>query len=414
MSYWALKGISWLACLMSEAQTRWLARVLSFLPFYVFRYRRQVVSENLRLAFPEKSSREVLSIARQVYTHLTLTTLEFFRLPVYQRRGFDNVELLGMEHVTRAFEEGKGAMGITAHLGSFELCIAATQRAVPKIHVIVKSFPRGVERFVSELRLGAGLEILPDRNSLRTAKKALNDNAPVLLVIDQYALPRIGVTVDFFGQPASTMYAAALLAWRTQAAVLPAFAYRKADGTHVMEVEPPIAFEKQATREETLQHMTQLYTRAVEAAIRKYPEQWLWTHRRWKGFSSRSRKLESQLLRLGTEYRFFESYVVTVSIHGHAKVTPLFDARHTDMSSVGFFADEGIRASRPSLFDRLGQEECFVEFWKPKSSGDFHSGRYPELERGSPKLSRFLIRRANKTVNFEKPFTGVGRSKRVE
>ena len=112
--------------------------------------------------------------------------------------------------------------------------------------------------------------------------QALRRNEAVVFVLDQNATRSIGVFVDFFGRPACTMSGLAVLAERTGAEVIAAVPWREGPGRHVLTVLPAIPFERQADREETVRHMTQVYTRVIEDAIKARPAQWFWTHKRWR------------------------------------------------------------------------------------------------------------------------------------
>ncbi len=99
--------------------------------------------------------------------------------------------------------------------------------------------------------------------------------------LDQFASAE-QVWVDFFGRPASTLPAPAVLTQRTGAPVVPLFTHRQADGTHAIEIHPALPFEECGDRDLTIEHNTQQYTAVIEAAIRRHPEQWTWIHRRRK------------------------------------------------------------------------------------------------------------------------------------
>ena len=91
-----------------------------------------------------------------------------------------------------------------------------------------------------------------------------------------------GVFVDFFGIPASTTTSIAKLALHTNAAVLPAFAvWEESKGKYVVYLEPPVEYEKTENADEDIKNLTQKVTNVVERYVRKYPEQWLWIHKRW-------------------------------------------------------------------------------------------------------------------------------------
>ena len=88
--------------------------------------------------------------------------------------------------------------------------------------------------------------------------------------------------MDFFGVPASTTTSIAKLALATNAAVLPAFAvWEESKSKYVVYLEPPIKYEKTENADKDILELTQKITNVVENYVRKYPEQWLWIHKRW-------------------------------------------------------------------------------------------------------------------------------------
>lgn len=91
-----------------------------------------------------------------------------------------------------------------------------------------------------------------------------------------------GVFVDFFGIQSSTTTSIAKLALKTGAAVLPAFAvWEESKGKYVVYLEPPVEYEKTENADTDIVNLTQNITKVVERYVRKYPEQWLWIHKRW-------------------------------------------------------------------------------------------------------------------------------------
>lgn len=280
----SLASLSRLVCLLSDAATRRLAALVAFLLFGVFRYRRRVIGENLKASFPELDAEAHERLARAVGVHLTLTLLEFLRMPRYAARGFDNVEIVGFENYERALAKGKGVLCLAGHLGSFELTAAAVGRALrpSKLWLVVKSFPPAVDHFVCDLRRGGGSDVIPAKGALRGVFAALRRRESVAFVLDQHAPGDSGVSTEFFGRPAQTLSALASVALRTGTPVIAATSHRRPDGTHLLEVHAEFPLEHRADRDETVRHMTQVYTRFLEQAIQSHPEQWFWSHRRWK------------------------------------------------------------------------------------------------------------------------------------
>ncbi len=259
-----------------------IATVLGAVWFYGLRYRRGVILANLARAFPEKTEAERRHLGLRACQHLVRLLFEFVRIPKYQKLGYPGFVLRGKEHLDAALAKGKGVLALSGHLGSFELAVAAGAPLTCPNHLLVKRFPGQVDRFVTEIRSGAGLGVIPADGALRGIFQALKRNQVVVFVLDQNATRKLGVFVDFFGEPACTMTGLASLAQRTGAAVIPAIPWRAPDGTHVLELHPEVPFEPQADPEATLLHMTQRYTQIIEAAIRAHPEQWFWTHKRWR------------------------------------------------------------------------------------------------------------------------------------
>jgi KDO2-lipid IV(A) lauroyltransferase len=113
--------------------------------------------------------------------------------------------------------------------------------------------------------------------------KILEDGGLLGILADLNAQHHDGVFVDFFGVPACTTKSIAKIALRTETVVLPAFAVWEEDkGKYVVYLEPPIEYAVTDDQEHDIYEMTRKITESVEAFVRRYPEQWLWIHKRWK------------------------------------------------------------------------------------------------------------------------------------
>src|SRR6185503_13145640 len=132
------------------------------------------------------------------------------------------------------------------------------------------------------LRATADATIIDKRDAVRPVLQALRGGALVAILLDQNASRREGVFVPFFGRLASTSRSAATLSIRTGTPILPLFIRRETDGRHRITVEPAIAPPAGGSTEEGIVEMTRRCTEAIEAAVRRTPEQWLWMHARWR------------------------------------------------------------------------------------------------------------------------------------
>ena len=278
-----IRWVSWWACLGSDAWVGRVSGILGSLWWWCVPYRRRVIRQNLDRAFPGTSTEEKNRLGRAACVHLVRSLYELLRLPRYRSEDLTaRVEVRGHEHYRAAKAQGRGVLCLSAHLGSFELTVQGAAPEVAPAWLVVKSFSPSFDRYVNEQRAAAGLGVIRAKGAIRPVLKALARNEIVAFVMDQNATRKIGVFVDFFGEPACTLSALAVLAERTGAPVIAAACYREPDGRHVLELFPEIPLERRDTRASTVRHMTRRYTEWIEERIRRRPEQWFWTHRRWK------------------------------------------------------------------------------------------------------------------------------------
>ena len=280
-----LRGLSAIVGVLPDAVLRLLSTVGAWLLFSVLGYRRAVIAQNIQRAFPNASADLRGAIAANAGRHLFLTLLEFLKMPTYASARFEGVcRIEGMEHLDAATAQGRGVLVLTGHLGSFELGAGTIAMHLEdrKVWLVVKSFPEGTDKFVTYVRERCTLGVIRAKGGMKQILRALKDRDAVAFVLDQNATKKLGVFVDFFGEKACTMAALAVIAERTKAPVIGTTSWRETDGTHVFRMYEAIPFEAQATREETVRHMTQIYTNFIEDRIREHPEQWLWSHRRYK------------------------------------------------------------------------------------------------------------------------------------
>lgn len=275
--------VSWFLCLWPERWAYAFSRWLGFIWWHLLRYRRRVMLDNLACAFPDLDGAARRRLGRQACQHLVLTFWEVFRLPRYHRVGLaEMVRTEGMQNLVAADAKGKGVLILSGHLGSWEVAVAGVAQGGWPASLVVKNFGPAMDHFMTTVRERSQLAVIRARGAVRPIMKALKNKETVVFVLDQNATRSIGVFVDFFGKPACTMSALAVLAQRTGAAVVPAVPIRTGPGQHLMRVLPEIPWQEQGDREASVQHMTQVYTQVIEQAIIANPEQWFWTHKRWR------------------------------------------------------------------------------------------------------------------------------------
>ncbi|RME14417.1 MAG: lipid A biosynthesis lauroyl acyltransferase, partial [Bdellovibrio sp.] len=266
---------------------KFLGTLIGVFVFDILRIRRKVVLENLKIAFPEKSKKERLQLARRSYIHLALGLLEFFDFPFLKQKNKDIFIFHGWENYKEAMASQKGVCLLSLHLGNGDMGIAALSLNGVPLTVITKFFKiQWINDLWFGLRKKMGTEFIGPRNTSFAVLKALKRKRAVVFVMDQFTGPPIGCRVKFFGVETGAAMGLATLVRRTQAPVVPTYCLRDDKGkTHVFfEKEMPLLNPKGLSAQEHIEALTQLYTSKVEELVSKYPEQWMWLHRRWKVF----------------------------------------------------------------------------------------------------------------------------------
>jgi Kdo2-lipid IVA lauroyltransferase/acyltransferase len=252
--------------------------------FYIIRYRRNLVIDNLKKAYRnEKTNKEIYNIAKENFIHYGISFIEFLRFPLLRKEDLKKkLVTSGDELIDRALKKKKGLIVICGHCGNWDFMSIAQALLGYNAYVITRrAKSKSVDMYWQKIREEKGVRFLQDRNSIFSILKVLKKNEPVCIVIDQHMGGKMGVRVKFFNRPASTMRAIALIAKKTGCPVLPIYSWRE-KRTHFFKVYPEIDLVYGSSDEETIKLTTQAYNDSLEAFVRKHPSQWLWIHKRWK------------------------------------------------------------------------------------------------------------------------------------
>jgi Kdo2-lipid IVA lauroyltransferase/acyltransferase len=246
---------------------------------------RRVGQRNLELALPALSADERDEILRGVFRHLGWQLVEFCRMSRYtveNTREWMRVE--GLEHYLVAKARGKGVLIVTGHLGAWELSsFYHSLMGHPMGMVIRRLDNRRLDAYVNHIRCLHGNRVLHKDDFARGLLTAMRQGETVGILMDTNMTPPQGEFVEFFGKQACTASGLARVALKTGAAVLPGFMlWEKAEGRYVLHFGPELVLAQSGDAEADILAATQQCTGAIEGWIRRYPDQWLWIHRRWK------------------------------------------------------------------------------------------------------------------------------------
>lgn len=261
-----------------------VAYFLAFLWWDLFRIRRKVVLDNLTIAFPEMSHRDKVRLGRRNLRHLGMNFVEYSYMPFLSRKNVDRfVEVKNGELLREALARGKGVLLLTCHLGNGDLAAAALAIHGFPMVMVSKFFKL---KWLNDLWFGMreklGMKFVAPRDSSFALLKGLKQGRAIVIPLDQFTGPPIGVRTTFFGRETGTAAGISVMAERSGAPVLSVYAVRNPGGKHTIHFvrEMPV----RNPPDETLEQITQRFNDELESFVRLHPEQWMWIHRRWKKF----------------------------------------------------------------------------------------------------------------------------------
>jgi len=240
---------------------------------------------NLRAAVPDLSSEQVEAIVRAMWDNLGRVAAEYPHLPkvrVFPPDG--RVETQGLDHLDRALAADRPVIMFGGHLGNWEIgALAAGQYGLDIARIYRTANNPIVDRMISQFRAQgqsqAGELIPKGAVASRRAVAALRRGAHLALLADQKL--NDGIAVPFFGRPAMTAPALALLALRFDCTVLPARVERLRGAHFRLTLYPPLELPRSGDRDADVAALMERVNRTLEGWIRERPEQWFWLHNRW-------------------------------------------------------------------------------------------------------------------------------------
>jgi KDO2-lipid IV(A) lauroyltransferase len=254
----------------------------------VLRIRRADVDRHLSWAFSDEPPAWRRRVARESYSHLGREAVVLFRRGGWSsERVLERTTMVGFDAFREAATAEAGLVLLTAHLGNWEIGGASiVARGIP-LDVVGKGMSnRGFQAELFAARERMGMRVIEMGDAARESLRTLRRGEVVALLADQSA-HRGGMTLPFFGRPASTARGPALFAARSGAPVWLAFAIRDAGpGQRYTVTFEPLPFRPTGGPEEDAQALMGAYARRLEAAVRAAPGQYFWQHRRWKAQGS--------------------------------------------------------------------------------------------------------------------------------
>jgi KDO2-lipid IV(A) lauroyltransferase len=284
--YLAVRLVVAIAQAMSVEQSYAFARFLAAVLYRVDRRHRNVGLENLKLAFSDRyTEAERDQIVRGVYQHFCMMLMEILHIPrkLHLTTWRERITLVGHEKVVDRLLRGGPLIMLTGHFGNWEMAgyLFGVFGFPPNSVARTLDNPY-LDRFLRTFRERTGQKMIPKSGGYDQMLDVLRSGGVLSFLADQDA-GQNGLYVEFFGRPASTHKAIALLALEHNAPVVVGYARRIGPGFRYevgcAEIIEPSEWTGTA---DDVRLLTQRYTSALETIIRRDPDQYLWLHRRWK------------------------------------------------------------------------------------------------------------------------------------
>ena len=286
IEYKLLKILSWILCRLPLKVCFAIGRGLATLMWLLLPHKRKRIAlENIRDCLNVDES-ESARIAKESTVNLGPLAMEVLNFPRLKNIMQSHVKIIGLEHLTNyinsAERNGRGAVIATCHGDNWELMGGAfAQNGIPLVGVAKKQKSEGADKFLNEFRTLIGMHITY-RSGVREMYKMMDEGHFIGLIMDQDVGRNDGVIVKFFNRATNYVTGAASMSRFKSIPIFPAFMHKNSDGTHTLEVYPPLTVEKTSDKRADIQKMTQTLATLTEEHIRRYPEEWFWLHDRWK------------------------------------------------------------------------------------------------------------------------------------
>jgi Kdo2-lipid IVA lauroyltransferase/acyltransferase len=264
---------------------RAVGAAIGLLAYRVLGRLRGVGIRNLELAFPDLSEGEREALLRRDYRNLGWLLAEFCLMPGYTAESASRfIRYEGLENYTRARDRGKGVLVLTGHLGAWELSSFYHSLMGRPMGMVIRRLDNPlVDQFVNRIRCLHGNRVIHKDDFARGLIASMRAGETVGILMDTNMTPPQGVFVPFFGVQACTASGMARVASKTGAAVVPGFLlWDEGEGRYVLHFGEELEVVNTGDSEGDALVNTAAFTTSIEGYIRRYPDQWLWMHRRWK------------------------------------------------------------------------------------------------------------------------------------
>ena len=241
-----------------------------------------VARENMRLVLGHgRTPAEIDALVAACFRHFATAALDVFAIDGPAEAAGALCRLEGSEHAAAAEAKGRGVVYVSGHFGMWELAALVGGVRFPAALVARPIDNPLIEARLARIRTQWGNRVIAKRGAVGEVLRHLRHGGSVALLIDQRP-KHVGLVMPFLGRDAHVRPTAAVLALRTGAPIVPVSCRRDGDGRWRVIFEPEVPVARTGSDEADARAVMAACNARLEQWILDAPEQWLWTHARWK------------------------------------------------------------------------------------------------------------------------------------
>lgn len=247
---------------------------------------RKLAEENLRNVYGDKwSELKIKLVARECFSMLGLNAADVILSRRWTAKELDElIDVEGYEHFENAYARGIGVIGLTGHIGNFELMAAwySTVKKIPLSVIGRQLYDKRLDHLIVNNRLRFGLENIQSDASAKKLLSVLKEGKMIGVLLDLDSSKVSGYFAPFFGRPANTAAGPVVIGRKTGSPVVPMAMFRQPDNRYLIRVLPSFEINNTDDKEADIIEGLTRCNRALEELINFDPTQWMWIHDRWK------------------------------------------------------------------------------------------------------------------------------------
>ena len=278
--YILLKIVSWAFQIFPRALALFVGRTLGSFFYYFIPLRKSIAIKNLEIAFPDWNLYKKKSLLHSSYRHYGMVLVDFFRLPQVKRKQDKTIVNIPTESI-ELITQFSGGIILSGHIGNWEYIgpsLGINNIKCAGVAQIQRNSTSN--QFFNELRRSENVKIIPVDSGSKVMIQTILDGYYLGLISDQNAGVK-GTEAQFFDNPVSVPKGAAAFHLKTNTPILVGFCILYGDYSYHLSFQELDVQGLPENSNEVIVEINRRYSKLLEEAVREYPQQYFWFHRKW-------------------------------------------------------------------------------------------------------------------------------------